>query len=480
MSDTEQLKTRAEQLRERIKALDPEDYRLLKARLGREKEARRTTWECKNARCEGTPHRDCPTPHARANQRLPFKQGDGVLAALWMAGRGFGKTRTGAEGVRKRVTKGLAGRVGLIGRTVADVRDVMIEGESGLLSIYPKWDRPEYIPSKRLIRFANGATGHTYSSEEPDQLRGPQHDLIWGDEVSTWRKLLDVSIDTGKPSPEGVLTNAFLGVRLGDDPRAILTGTPRPTRDMRYLVNMGTVKVISGTTYENLSNLAGVFKQVILDQYEGTRVGKQELLGELLKDIEGALLRWEHFEHELFRLSVPEQDLSTIVVAVDPAVTSTTKSDHTGIAVCASTSDRRRGYVLHSERFKGSPAEAMTRVARIFDKYMASYVVGETNNGGEYISTVLHQLRPDVPFRMVHASAGKKTRAEPVAMLYEQKRVSHIGDPFTHAALEDEWTSWTPEDDESPDVMDACVWGLTDLMLKAGSRVVPKARSVGV
>lgn len=474
------LSSRADELRERIKALDEGQYRLLKARVGREKEARRTTWECSNTKCEGTPHKTCPTRHARADQRLPFKQGDGLLAVLAMAGRGWGKTRFGAEGVRTRVHKGQARRVGFIGRTVADVRDVMLEGESGLLSVYPKWDRPEYVPSKRLIRFANGATGHTYSSEEPDQLRGPQHDLIWGDEVSTWRKLLDVSIDTGKPSPEGVLTNAFLGLRLGDDPRAILTGTPRPTRDMRYLVAMATVMVVTGTTYQNLKNLAPVFRQIILDQYEGTRVGKQELLGELLKDIEGALLRWEHFEHELFRVPVPEQDISKIIVAVDPAVTSTTKSDHTGIAVCATTSDRARGYVLHSERFKGSPAEAMTRVAKIYDMFMAGYVVGETNNGGEYIQTVLHQIRDDIPFRMVHASAGKKTRAEPVAMLYEKGRISHVGNPQQHAALEDEWTSWTPQDDESPDVLDACVWGLTDLMLKAGSRVIPKARSVGV
>lgn len=471
--------SRADELRTRILELDADKYALLKARVGREKEARRTTWLCKNNMCEGHPHKACPTRHARADQRLPFKQDDGLLGVLYMAGRGWGKTRVGGEGVRTLVDSGKYGRVALIGRTVSDVRDVMIQGESGLLSSYPKWDRPEYIPSKRLVRFANGALGFTYSSEEPDQLRGPQHHLLWGDEVSTWRKLLDVSIDTGKPSPEGVLTNAFLGLRLGEDPRAILTGTPRPTRDMRYLVAMNTIKVISGSTYQNLKNLASVFKSIILDQYEGTRVGRQELLGELLKDIEGALLRWEHFEFEGFRVDTPK-DLSTIVVAVDPAVTSTTKSDHTGISVCASTADRKHGYVLHSERFKGSPAEAMTRVARIYDTYSASYVVGEVNNGGDYIATVLHQIRSDIPMRTVHASKGKVARAEPVAMLYEQKRMHHVGDPALFAALEDEWTSWTIDDDESPDVLDSVVWGLTDLMLKAGTRVVPKARSIGV
>lgn len=468
----------ADELRERLKGLNDAQRIALLGRVAREKEARRTAWQCSNARCTGDPHISHPTRHARAEQRLPFKPGDGLLAVLYMAGRGWGKTRVGAEGVRTRVTKGLARRVGFIGRTVSDVRDVMLEGESGLLSCFPKWERPEYVPSKRLIRFHNGAIGTTYSSEEPDQLRGPQHDLIWGDEVSTWRKMLDVSIETGKPSPEGVLTNAFLGLRLGEDPRAILTGTPRPSRDMRYLVNMPTIKIVHGTTYDNLRNLAGVFKRVILDQYEGTRVGKQELLGELLKDIAGALLRWEHFEFDGFRIDDTSNDMAIITVNVDPAVTSGTKSDHTGISVTGASADRRKGYVLHSERFKGSPAEAMARVARIYDQFMGNYVVAETNNGGDYVATVMNQTRPDIIVKKVHASVGKVARAEPVAALYEQRRIMHIGHPMNHAALEDEWTSWTPDDDESPDVMDSVVWGLTNLMLAASARIVGKARSV--
>lgn len=466
----------ADELRERFAALNEEQQRQAVARLRYEREVRRTTWLCRDPRCSGRPHDACPTRHARANQRLPFKRGDGRIGALWMAGRGFGKTRIGAEATRLYVQRGYAGRIGLIARTAADVRDVMIEGESGLLNVFPKWERPEYQPSKRRVLFHNGAVAFCYSSEEPDLLRGPQHDFLWGDEVSTWRRM------------KAVIANAFMGLRLGDDPRCVLTGTPRPTKDMKDLVKNPKIQVIKGTTYENLDNLADVFKDLVISQYEGTRVGRQELNGELLMDVLGALLSYEHFERDGFRLDVPDKDITTVTVNVDPAVTSTTKSDHTGISVTASTADRRNGYVLHSERFKGSPAEAMNRVAKIYDQFMASYVVAEVNNGGDYVKTVLQQIRPDIPMKTVHASKGKIARAEPVAMLYEQARISHIGHPSLHAALEDEWTSWVPKgtrdgeghdvgSDESPDVMDSVVWGFTDMMLP--KRVnIPKARTV--
>src|SRR5688572_1883663 len=166
-----------ENLRERIAALSPDKREYLALRVKREREARRVIWDCGVGNCRGAPHPSHPAPHARANQKLPFKQGDQMLGALWLAGRGYGKTRVGAEGVRKLVSTGKHGRVGLIGRTISDVRDVMIQGDSGLLACYPKWDRPEYVPSKRIIRFRNGAVGFTYSADKPDQLRGPQHDL---------------------------------------------------------------------------------------------------------------------------------------------------------------------------------------------------------------------------------------------------------------------------------------------------------------
>jgi phage terminase large subunit-like protein len=470
--------TSAQELAERVAALDPERRRQLVARMRAEKEVRRTAWLCGVPSCSGKPHASCPAPHARANQRLPFKRGDGYTGALWMAGRGFGKTRIGAEGVRHVVTKGKAGRIALIARTAADVRDVMVEGESGLLNVFPKWERPEYQPSKRRVTFSNGAMAFCYSSEDPDLLRGPQHDFAWGDEFSTWRKLA------------AVMSNALMGLRLGEDPRMILTGTPRPTRDVKKLVSNPKFKIITGTTYENLANLADVFRDTVISQYEGTRTGRQELNGELLMDVRGALLSYATFEDDTFRLnSLDGVDISTITVNVDPAVTSSARSDFTGISVTASDAERRKGYVLYSESFKGSPAEAMNRAARLYDTHMANYIIGEVNNGGDYVGTVLKQIRPDIPFKTVHASKGKVARAEPVAMLYEQHRIHHVGSPTIFATLEDQWTGWVPKgtkddegndigSDESPDEMDSVVWGFTHLMLPRGRVALKPARTV--
>lgn len=463
----------ADELRERVSKLSYEQRRALVARMRREKEVRRTTWLCGVPTCGGKPHQSCPTPHARANQRLPFKQGDGLTGAIWMAGRGFGKTRIGAEGVRTVVTRkrNPSGRIALIARTAADVRDVMIEGESGLLNVFPRWERPEYQPSKRRVTFHNGAVAFAYSSEDPDLLRGPQHDFVWGDEFSTWRHLA------------AVMSNALMGLRLGQDPRMILTGTPRPTRDVKKLVKNPKFSIIRGSTYENLTNLADVFRDTVISQYEGTRTGRQELNGELLLDVLGALLSHEIFDRDDFRVSKLGDDVSTVTVNIDPAVKSSTRSDYTGLSVTAASADRQRGYVLYSESFKGSPAEAMLRAAHLYDMHMANYCVAEVNNGGDYISTVMNQLRDDIKVKQVHASVGKIARAEPVAMLYEQGRIQHVGSPNIFAMLEDQWTSWVPKgtkddegndigSDESPDEMDSVVWGFTDLMLR-------RARSVG-
>lgn len=397
-----------------------------------------------------------------------------------MAGRGWGKTRYGAEAVRYMVTrkKNPAQRIGMIARTAADVRDVMIEGESGLLNVFPKWERPEYQPSKRRVTFHNGAVAFAYSSEDPDLLRGPQHDFLWGDEFSTWRKLA------------AVMSNALMGLRLGDDPRIILTGTPRPTRDVKKLVANPKFLIVRGTTYENLNNLADVFRDTVISQYEGTRTGRQELNGELLADTPGALLSYEVFERDDFRpLGLDGIDISTITVNIDPAVTSSARSDYTGISVTASDAERKYGYVLYSESFKGSPAESMKRAAALYDMHMANCIVAEVNNGGDYVGTVLKQVRDDIPYKTVHASTGKIARAEPVAMLYEQGRIRHVGSPNMFATLEDQWTGWVPKgtkddegndigSDESPDEMDSVVWGFTHLMLPKGRKAVGPAKTV--
>jgi phage terminase large subunit-like protein len=464
-----------EELRERLVALEPERRLLLLARYRREKEARRTTWLCEVDTCSGKPHRSTPFPHARRDQRWPFRKGDRQIGSAVMAGRGWGKTRYGAETIRARLPHLKSGRIGLIGRTAADVRDVMVEGESGLLAVFPKWERPEYQPSKRRIVFANGATATCYTADKADQLRGPQHELIWGDEFSTWPKLLDVSVESERPGPEGVLTNALLGLRLGFEPRIILTGTPRPTRDMKFLINTSwgkeRFKVVRGRTHDNLDNLAELYRDVVLGMYAGTRAGRQELDGELLDDVEGALLDNTAFDWLGFR-EIDAKELVRVVVAVDPAVTSTKRSDHTGISVCAVTGgpfDQTHGAILHSERVKGSPDAAMTRACSLYDAFHATALIGEVNNGGDYIRTVLKHLRPDIAltYKDVRASQGKYARADPIALLYRRRRVHHIGNPALHAALENEWTTWTADDDSSPDVLDSTVWGLTHLMVRS-------------
>lgn len=356
----------------------------------------------------------------------------------------------------------------------------MVEGESGLLACYPRWDRPEYQPSKRRVLFRNGAIATLFSSDRPDQLRGPQSDLVWGDEISTWIKMLCVSVETGKPTAEGALTNALLGLRLGHDPRMLLTGTPKPTRDMKYLVKDKRFYLIRGTTYDNMGNLADVFRDIVVGAYEGTRAGRQELNGELLEDVEGALLSQDDFEWDGFRQFEPK-DIAAIVVAVDPAVTSNAKSDHTGITVMGlgyDVSKRTVGVVLYSQRFKGTPEAVRVRVEQLVTEYSARCVVAEVNNGGDYIRSVLKQGSLQVPVELVKAAEGKYARADPVAMLYQQHRMRHLGDPSLHAALETEWTHWTPLDEESPDVLDSDVWAATHLLLKNQPTGRGKVRSI--
>lgn len=467
-------------MREATARLTETQRQYLRRRLDLEKETRRTAWMCKPKRrgqspfpdCKGKPHTGMPATHARPNQRAPWKQDDMRPEWLLMAGRGFGKTRVGAETTRIRVAAGKAGRVALVARTAADVRDVMIEGESGLLSVFPKWDRPTYQPSKRRVLFKNGAVAFAYSSDEPDTLRGPQHDFIWGDEVSTWRKLADV------------MANIRMGLRLGDDPRALWTGTPRPTVAMRALVKHLTEfgYITRGSTYDNLSNLADVFRQTIVSQYEGTRLGKQELDGELLEDIEGALWQWAMFDWDQFRVPYSTElrdSMSHVVVAIDPAVTTNANSDLTGISVVGKKGEH--AYMLSSEGAKTTPDASLKRAIALYHTYNADFIVAEANNGGDFIESLLRTHDSKIPFKKVHAARGKKTRAEPVVALYEQQRVHHVGDPKRHALLEGQQTAYTGNDEgevESPDVMDSAVWGLTFLMLKPRAREVPKATTL--
>ena len=370
---------------------------------------------------------------------------------LLIAGRGFGKTRAGAEFVRREVAAGRARRVALVGPTALDVRNVMIEGESGLLNIGPRRRRPLYEPSKHRLTWYNGAVAETFSADEPDRLRGPQHDLAWCDELAAWRY----------PAAWDML---LFGLRLGADPRVVVTTTPRPIALLRALLADPTVRVTRGRTIENRANLAPAFLDAIVKRYEGTRLGRQELDAELLDDLPGAL--WTHALIDAARLATAPEGLARIVVAIDPAVSTGEEADETGIVV-AGRDTKGHGYVLADASGRLAPVEWARVAAAAYQAHGADRVVAEINNGGELVETTLRVIDPNLAFRAVHAARGKTTRAEPVAALYEQGRVHHVG---AFPALEDQMCAFAPDFDRSaqgwsPDRVDALVWALTDLFI---------------
>jgi predicted phage terminase large subunit-like protein len=322
----------------------------------------------------------------------------------------------------------------------------MIEGESGILRISPPWFRPEYEPSKRRLTWPNGATATTYSAEEPDQLRGPNVDGAWCDELAAWKYAQEA------------WDMLMFTLRAGSDPRAVVTTTPRPTKIVRDLVAASTSHVTRGRTYDNAANLAPAFMKQITAKYAGTRLGRQELDAEILDDNPGAL--WKRDQIEASRTTKPPDAFSRVVVAIDPAVTHSEDSDETGVIVGALGKDGH-GYILEDASLKASPDGWARAAVTGYHKYHADRIVAETNNGGEMVEHTLRTIESTIPYRAVHASRGKLTRAEPVAALYEQSRVHHVG---AFPALEDQMCQWTPGD-SSPDRMDALVWLLTDLMI---------------
>lgn len=390
---------------------------------------------------EDTARYDWPAV-ARPNQLAP----DGDWRTwLLLAGRGFGKTRTGAEHVRAEVEGGRARRVALVAPTAADARDVMVEGESGILAISPPWCEPRYEPSKRRLTWPNGAIATLYSADEPRRLRGPQHDLAWADELAAWQR------------PEA-WDQLMFGLRLGADPHVVVTTTPRPTRVIRDLIGDATTHVTRGSTYDNAANLAQAFLEQIVRKYEGTRLGRQELYAEVLDDVPGAL--WTRAMLEDAQHTGPIPDLVRVVVAIDPAVTSGEDSDETGIIVAGVGLDGLV-YVLADRTCRMSPDGWATRAVVALDEFQADRIVAEVNNGGDLVEATIRTVRRSAPYRKVHATRGKRVRAEPIAALYEQKRVRHV--PGLDQ-LEDQMVTFLPEgSDASPDRVDALVWALTDL-----------------
>ena len=390
------------------------------------------------------------------DEQLP-PEGDWFIW-LYLAGRGAGKTRAGSEWVLSRIRDGCC-RGGLIAPTAADARDVIVEGESGIKSVAKESDFttsgewlgvPEYEPSKRRLTWKNGAVCFTYSADKPERLRGPQHDFLWGDELCAWRR------------PEA-WDLAMMGLRLGENPTVFVSTTPKPIKLIKNLIKDPACVVTRGTTYSNRDNLPSKFFDSIIKKYEGTRFGLQELEGVLLEEAEGALWSYSLIEETRITDPVSLDTLKRVVVAVDPAITATDTSDETGIVVCALRNDGH-GLVLSDLSGRYSPGKWSKIVVDAFDKWKADSVVAEGNQGGDMVKYTLRTQRNSLPIRVVHASRGKRTRADPIAAYFERKEAHIVG---TLRDLEDQLCSWEPlSGQNSPDRLDAMVWGLTDCMVE--------------
>lgn len=392
-------------------------------------------------------------------------------------GRGAGKTKSAAEWVRD-IARAMPGSLGaFVGRTAKDVRDTMVEvGPSSILKISPPDFRPHYEPSKARLTWPNGTTATMFSSQEPNDLRGPNHHWYWADEVASWIR------------PDDTWDNLMLGLRLGAQPRGVFTTTPKPIKLIRQLMGKergpdgkfmpypGVVFAAHQTTYDNIANLSPAFIRQVVMKYHGTRLGRQELGGELLLDVPGALWTLAGIDADRWRDRLPSPDmLARIVVAIDPSVTSDPEeSDEAGIIVAARDKQRTpHFYVLTDDSGilpayrAGEPSWAGRAVSRYHDvglwtnRVGADRIVGEANNGGDLVETTIRIVDKNASYRKVHASRGKRIRAEPVAALYEQHRVHHCGQ---FDRLEDEMITWVPDmADESPNRMDALVWALSEL-----------------
>jgi phage terminase large subunit-like protein len=370
---------------------------------------------------------------------------------LFLGGRGAGKTRAGAEWVAQRVAEGAAARIGLIGATMRDVRAVMVEGESGLLNVV---DGLTFEPSNNRVLWPGGAIASLLSAEEPDSLRGHQFDLLWGDEFAKWR------------DPQEALDMALMAMRLGDDPRMLLTTTPRNIAPLNALMAAPDVAVTVSRTADNAANLADGFYDFMLARYGKSALGRQELDGELIEDHDGALWKREWIEKSRVR-DVPV--LERVVIAVDPPASA--NGDECGIVVAGRSGDH--GFVL-ADRSAGSltPAAWAARVMQAYADFEADAIIAEANQGGEMVRNVLQQADAAAPIALVHATRGKITRAAPAAALYEAGRIHHAG---CFAELEDQMCHYDGcRGAKSPDRMDALVWALADLF--ASRRGDPKIR----
>jgi len=370
---------------------------------------------------------------------------------LILSGRGWGKTRTGAEWLAWKAIHNPKTRYAILAPTFSDARDTCVEGDSGLLKILREygalrepngWNR-----SIGEIVLANGSRIKLFSGDVPDRLRGQQFHGAWIDELAAFQY------------PDAYDQLQF-GLRLGEHPQTLITTTPRPKPLIKNLITRddGSVTITRGATFDNAANLAPTALAELQARYNNTRLGRQELYGEVLDDVEGALFQQDNIDRH--RVPALPHSIQRTVVAVDPAVTNTTESDETGIVVAAKTSDGQ-AYVIADYTIKASPLEWAKRAVDAYRTHMADAIVVEVNNGGDMIPALIRQVDPNVNVKQVRATKGKFLRAEPVAAWYEQGRVHHVG---TLDTLESQMCSWTPNDPNSPDRLDAVVWALTDLL----------------
>lgn len=383
-----------------------------------------------------------------------------------MAGRGFGKTRIGSEWVRSLVQSNRYSRIALVAEDAGDAREVMVEGESGIMAVSPPWFRPNYEPSKKRLTWPNGARATIYSSDDPESLRGPQHDAAWIDELCKMRYAQET------------WDQLQFGLRLGVRPLQCITTTPRNIPLLKDILSRPTTRLTQGSTYENVDNLAPNFREEIVNKYEGTRLGRQELYAHILDDNPDALFHSHNIE--TYRHKTPPTDKARVIIAVDPPVTGTDTSDECGIiAASRDSSDTRtcHFHVLADHSVQGrSPEGWAKKTVAAYYLHTADAIVAEVNNGGDLVESVLRQVDSTVRVIKVRASRGKWIRAEPVAGLYEQGRVHHVG---LLAKLEDQMCDFDPSglsQGKSPDRLDALVWALTELgnkqQAKPGVRVL--------
>lgn len=372
------------------------------------------------------------------------------LIWLLLGGRGCGKTRTGAEWVRRKVFE--TGRIALVAPTLADAREVMLGGESGLFNIgYPK-ERPTYSPSRRRLDWPNGAVGYLFSAEDPDSLRGPQFGAAWADEFCAWSY------------PEETLSNLRFGLRVGERPQLVITTTPKPIPALKSLMSVGGLAVSRARTTSNAANLSPAFLAAMKETYGGTRLGRQELEGEILFDRDGALWSQTIFETCRHEGAIPPLDRT--IVAIDPPVTSGARSDQCGLIVAGvqGRGNTARAYILHDGTVQGlSPTDWAKTAISLYKGWGADFLLAEVNQGGDLVKTILHTINPYVPVKTVFAKKSKTGRAEPVALLYEQGRVLHAG-RFDALEAELRLMGTAAAGAKSPDRADALVWAVTHLM----------------